>query len=97
MTEHNIALGLQIVPLRTEKHAYDLIDEAIAVIQKSGVRYSITPFETVMEGKYSELMSIAENAQKAVLDAGADECLIYYRIQLRKSGDVSFEEKNLNR
>jgi len=97
MTNHNIALGIQIVPLRSEKHAYDLIDEAIAVIQNSGVRFSITPFETVMEGKYAELMSIAQGAQQAVLDAGADECLIYYRIHLRKSGDVSFEEKNLNR
>lgn len=97
MTEHNITLGIQIVPLRTEKHAYDLIDEAISVIQSSGVKHQITPFETVMEGKYDLLMDIAQKAQQAVLDAGADECLIYYRIHLRQSGDVNFEEKNLNR
>jgi uncharacterized protein YqgV (UPF0045/DUF77 family) len=97
MTDHNIALGIQIIPLRTEKHAYDLIDEAISVIQNSGIKHSITPFETVMEGKYDDLMSIAAQAQKAVIDAGADECLIYYRIHIRTTGDVSFEEKNLNR
>lgn len=42
-------------------------------------------------------MSIAAQAQKAVIDAGADECLIYYRMHIRTTGDVSFEEKNLNR
>ena len=74
-----------------------MIDRAIDYIQQSGVKYKITPFETIMEGKYEDLMMISENAQKAVLEAGADECLVYYRIHYRKNQDVTFKEKKLNR
>ena len=97
MIEHYITLGIQIVPKSASHDSYYLIDRAIDCIQQSGVKYKITPFETVMEGKYEDLMMISENAQKAVLEAGADECLVYYRIQYRKNQDVTFEEKKLNR
>jgi uncharacterized protein YqgV (UPF0045/DUF77 family) len=97
MTDKLITLGLQIVPKSSNQDTYRLVDNAIAVIQKSGVPYRITPFETVMEGHYHELMAISEDAQKAVLDAGADECLVYFRIHYRMDSDVTFEEKNLDR
>ena len=97
MTNKKVTLGIQIVPKSIKKQTYDLVDEAIEVIQKSGVKHIITPFETVMEGDYDELMAISKKAEQAVLDAGADECLIYYRIHYRKGEDVTFEEKNLDR
>lgn len=97
MTDHNISFGIQIVPLAGNKPAYDLVDKAIEVIQNSGVKHLITPFETVMEGRYDELMRLSDQAQRAVLDAGADECLVYYRIHYRQGADVSFEEKRLDR
>lgn len=46
-----------------------------------------------MEGTQDELMEIARQAQQAVLDAGADEVLVYYRMQIRKDKDVSIEDK----
>lgn len=88
-----INLGLQIVPKSQTKEAYELVDRAIEVIQKSGVEYQVTPFETVMEGPEDQLMAIAKAAQEAVLQAGADEILVYYRMQIRKGGDVTMEEK----
>jgi uncharacterized protein YqgV (UPF0045/DUF77 family) len=97
MTDHKITLGIQIVPKSKNHDAYSLVDGAIEVIQQSGVNYRITPFETVMEGTYDQLMNISNQAQQAVLDAGANECLIYFRIHYRKYQDVTFEEKNLDR
>ena len=98
MTNHNITLGIQIIPKSsTGTDTYKLVDHAIDVIQKSGVKHLITPFETVMEGSYNDLMNISQAAQKAVLDAGADECLVYYRIHYRKDAPVNFEEKRLDR
>ena len=97
MTDHLITLGIQIVPKSSSHDTYALVDRAIDIIHQSGVKYEITPFETVMEGKYEDLMMISEIAQKAVLEAGADECLVYYRIHYRKNQDVTFEEKRLNR
>lgn len=97
MTGNKISLGIQIVPKSKQYDAYPLVDKAIEVIQKSGIKHVITPFETVMEGSYNQLMTIANDAQKAVLEAGADECLVYFRIHYRKDGDVTFEEKHLDR
>lgn len=89
----NINLGIQIVPKSKTHDAYALVDKAIEVIQQSGVKYEVTPFETVMEGPEDELMTIAKKAQEAVLAAGAEEVLVYYRIQIRKEGDVTILEK----
>lgn len=89
----SINLGLQIVPKSKEMDTYALVDKAIEVIKDSGIKYTVTPFETVMEGPQEVLMEIAGKAQKAVLDAGADEVLVYYRMQIRKGGDVTMEEK----
>lgn len=97
MTDHIITLGIQIIPKSKSLDSYSLVDKAIEVIQRSGVQHMITPFETVMEGTYPELMQISEKAQKAVLDAGAEECLVYYRIHYRKNEDVKFEEKRMDR
>jgi len=88
-----INLGIQIVPKSKLIDSYWLVDQAIEVIQKSGVKHVVTPFETVMEGTQDELMEIAKEAQQAVLDAGADEVLVYYRMQIRKDMDVSIEDK----
>lgn len=98
MTDHNITLGIQIIPKsKNDSDAYGLVDKAIEVIQKSGIKHLITPFETVMEGRYEDLMSISKKAQKAVIDAGANECLVYYRIHYRTDEAVTFAEKRLNR
>ncbi|MEX2593876.1 MAG: thiamine-binding protein [Anditalea sp.] len=88
-----INLGLQIVPKSKTKEAYDLVDKAIEIIQRSGVKYEVTPFETVMEGPQEELLEIAKQAQEAVLQAGADEVLVYYRMHVRKNSHVTIEEK----
>ncbi|MFY0686855.1 MAG: thiamine-binding protein [Cyclobacteriaceae bacterium] len=97
MTDHIITLGIQIVPKSKSHDTYSLVDRAIEVIQQSGIKHIITPFETVMEGPYDQLIMISEIAQKAVLEAGADECLVYHRIHYRKNADVTFEEKRLDR
>lgn len=97
MTDHLASIGIQIVPKSKTIHSYDLVDEAIAVIQNSGIKHIITPFETVMEGDYVQIMKICDQAQKAVLAAGAEECLVYYRIHYSKERDITFEEKRLDR
>ncbi|MCF1750756.1 thiamine-binding protein [Mariniradius sediminis] len=88
-----INLGIQIVPKSKTLDSYALVDKAIEVIQQSGIKHIVTPFETVMEGPQEELMEIARRAQEAVLAAGAEEVLVYYRMQIRKNSDVSIEDK----
>ena len=97
MTDRNIQLAIQVIPLEREGSVYEKIDAAIEVIQQSGVQYMITPMETVMQGPYDELNQIAKDAQKALVDAGCTEFLVNIKMHIRTDRDVTMEEKRLDR
>lgn len=88
-----VNIAVQIIPFSKEKEIYALVDEAIRVIQESGLVYKVCPFETVIEGDYEEIMQVIKNAQKAVLDAGASEVIVNLKIQNNKYKDVHIDDK----
>lgn len=88
-----VNLGIQIVPKSSDLDSYSLVDVAIREIQKSGINYLVTPFETVLEGTWEEVMPIAQRAHQAVLDAGAEEVLVYYRIHIKNKQSATIAEK----
>lgn len=87
-----VNIALQILPSSKTIHPYTLVDKAIEVIANSGLRYQVTPFETVMEGTYDEIMEIVKKAQNACYEAGADSLMTYVKIQTSKL-DVSIDDK----
>ncbi|NDV47420.1 thiamine-binding protein [Paludibacter sp. 221] len=89
---HTVNIALQILPTSSTKHPYSLVDEAIKVIADSGLKYKVTPFETVIEGNYDDVMRVAKQAQEACYNAGADSLMAYIKIQ-SSSKDVSIEDK----
>ena len=91
--KHKINLALQVIPKSKTREAYDLVDEAIKIIQNSGLKYRVCPFETVIEGDYHSVMSVVDRAQQACFESGAEELLVYVKIQRRKDADVTMEEK----
>ncbi|MEQ8476593.1 thiamine-binding protein [Fulvivirga sp.] len=93
MINHKINAGLQVVPHTEHLPIYPIIDEAIKVIQQSGLRYMVTPMETVIEGHYDEVMTVVKRAQEAALAAGAQELVVTLRLHIKKASDVSFEDK----
>ena len=97
MTDKNIQLAIQVVPLDRGGNVYEKIDAAIDVIQNSGVEYLITPMETVMQGPYDKLQQVAKDAQQALIDAGCTEFLVNIKMHIRTDRDVTMEEKRLDR
>ena len=91
--DHKINLALQIIPKSDKHDLYTLVDKAIEVIQKSGLKYEVCPFETVIEGGYEEILAVVKKAQTACFEAGAEELLINIKMQVRKDGSVTIEEK----
>jgi len=87
-----VNIALQILPTSKTIHPYSLVDKAIEVIANSGLRYKVTPFETVMEGTYDDIMKVVKQAQEACYEAGADSLMTYVKIQTSKT-DVSIEDK----
>ena len=87
-----VNIALQVLPTSATVHPYLIVDKAIEVIASSGLRYKVTPFETVMEGNYDEIMKVVKQAQEACYEAGADSMMTYIKIQTSK-GDVSIDDK----
>lgn len=90
---NNINIAVQVLPKSKSKETYDLVDEAIKVIDQSGLKYRVCPFETVIEGPYQEIMQVVEKIQDVCFEKGADELLVYLKIQNRKDGNVTIEDK----
>lgn len=67
------ALAIQCLPLAAEdaEETYALVDGAIAIIDASGLPYTVGPFETVVEGPLDTLWDIARRAHAAITESGA--------------------------
>ena len=87
-----VNIALQILPSSKSIHPYLLVDKAIEVIAASGLRYKVTPFETVMEGSYDEIMNVVKLALEACYNAGAESLMTYVKIQSSQN-DVSIDDK----
>lgn len=90
---NNVNLSIQMIPINTEK-TYDGVDAAIAVIQKSGYKYEVQPFSTIIEGPFEGLLALIERVKSAVYKVDdINEIIINLQFHMKKNEDVSFEEK----
>ena len=93
MHHHIINASIQIVPIVEDKHPYEWVDEAIAVIQQSGVKYQVGPFSTVVEGTYQEVIQVIHDINEYLYQKGCEEWISNLQIQIRSGRDVTSEEK----
>ncbi len=92
-TANKINVAIQVLPEAEGKSKYQLVDAAIAFIQKSGFRYQVCPFETVVECCYSELQQLITGVHEACAAAGAERMLTNMKIQVNFKENVAIEDK----
>ncbi len=85
-------VSLQVIPLVDPQDVYPIVDRVIDMISSSGVKYTVGPMETTMEGKLEDLLGIVEKAQLICTEAGADRVLSVVKIDY-STGGVTIEEK----
>lgn len=91
---NQVNLAIQVLPLGIPKsEAYAIVDVAIGVIQQSGLHYEVSPFETVVEGQYDDVMNLLTQIQAACNKAGAIELLINMKLQRSFAKDVAINDK----
>lgn len=93
MMKNKINVALQVLPNSTEKDTYDLVDIAIAEIEKSGLKYKVCPFETVIEGTFDEILPLIEQIHEKLYAQGTEKMMCYVKIQSGKNQDVLIEDK----
>jgi len=93
MLNKKINVAIQVLPRSTKIGTYELVDRAIEVIQKSGLKYQVCPFETVIEGHYDEIMTLLKEVHEVIYANGAEEMITNVKIQTRYNQDVLIEDK----
>ena len=87
-----INAAIQLLPLDAGKNKYELIDEAILLIQNSGLVYKVCPFETVVEGDADKVYALIRAIQDNTLKNGCSELLINIKIHAATK-DLFIEDK----
>ncbi len=91
--KNKVNVAFQVLPRSTKKGTYELVDIAIKVIQESGIKYRVCPFETVLEGNYDEIMSLIKKVQEVLYENGTETMLANVKIQSAAYRDVTIEDK----
>ncbi len=94
--DKKINVAVQILPFGQSIDKYAIIDKAIEVVQQSGLKHKVCPFETVIEGYYDEIFEIIKKMQQEAYKHGAEALLVNIRIQSMKGKDVFIRDKLKN-
>jgi uncharacterized protein (TIGR00106 family) len=93
MHQFIVNASIQILPVVEDKHPYEWVDEAIGVIQRSGIKHEVGPFATVLEGNYEEVMSVMRQVNEYLFSKGCQEWITNFQLQIRSQGDITGKEK----
>lgn len=86
-----VNVGVQVLPLTPD--ALPIVDQAIAAIAASGLRYEVGPLETTIEGPFEAAVNAAKAAHLACLEAGAEHVVTIIKIADGRAGAHSIDEK----
>ena len=93
MHQHIINASIQIVPIVQDRHPYEWVDEAIEIIQSTGIKYDVGPFATVIEGTYDDVMGVINKINDYLHQKNCAEWITNVQIQIRSNGDITADEK----
>jgi len=93
MHQFIVNASIQIVPVVQDRHPYEWVDEAIAIIQQSGIKHEVGPFATVIEGKYTEVMQVIHNINEYLYSRGCHEWICNAQVQIRSGSEITGYEK----
>lgn len=83
----NALVSIQIIPkTKNGEDVIPYVDDAIAVIEESGVNYEVNPLETTMEGELSELFKIVERMNEKMVARGSVNVISQIKVLYQPQG-----------
>lgn len=77
----NALLSIQILPrTKNNEDIIPYVDKAIAVIDRSGVKYRVGPLETTMEGELERLLEIVKEMNEEMIAEGSPSVISQIKI-----------------
>lgn len=91
-----VSAAIQILPKTdNEKDLIEVVDNVIAYIKSTGIKYFVGPFETAIEGDdFDEVMKIISNCHKIAIGDKSKSVSSYIKIVYKPEGGVlTIDEK----
>ncbi|OIK09725.1 hypothetical protein BIV60_23220 [Bacillus sp. MUM 116] len=83
----NALVSIQIIPKTKDgEDVIPYVDEAIRVIEESGVKYEVHPLETTMEGELEKLFSIITKMNERMMEIGSKNVISQIKVLYQPSG-----------
>ncbi len=95
MQKTKAAIAIQVLPnIQDNKKLIQVVDKVIENIQKKGLKYEVSAFETTIDGNIDELLQIIKESLEICINEGAPSVMSYIKINYSpNNGVLSIEEK----
>lgn len=83
----NSLVSIQIIPkTKNGEDVIPYVDEAISVIEESGVKYEVHPLETTMEGNLETLLNIVVKMNERMIEMGSSNVISQIKVLYQPDG-----------
>ncbi|MDQ0244126.1 uncharacterized protein (TIGR00106 family) [Bacillus fengqiuensis] len=83
----NSLVSIQIIPKTKDgESVIPYVDEAIRVIQESGIKYEVHPLETTMEGELQDLLGIIVKMNERMIEMGSHNVISQVKVLYQPDG-----------
>ncbi|WP_088042917.1 thiamine-binding protein [Bacillus sp. EAC] len=83
----NTLISVQIIPKTKQiEEVIPAVDEAIKIINESGVKYQVQPLETTMEGDLNQLLMIVQKMNERMIEIGCHNVITQMKILYQPQG-----------
>ncbi|MCY1028231.1 thiamine-binding protein [Mammaliicoccus sciuri] len=71
----NTLISIQIIPEHQQTGVIPLVDEAISIIDQSGLKYEVHPLETTIEGDLNACLILIEQINERMVELECDSII----------------------
>ena len=93
------SVAIQVLPKTdSDEELIRIVDEVIAYIASTGLRYEVGAYETTIEGTdYDQLMDIVKECQHVAIRAGALKVSAYIKVEYEPEGEILTIDRKLSK
>lgn len=83
----NSLVSIQIIPkTKNGENVIPYVDEAIRIIDESGIKYEVHPLETTMEGELEHIFTVIKKMNEKMIEIGSSNVISQIKVLYQPDG-----------
>jgi len=88
-----LIVEISFVPIGTGTSLSRYVAKVIKNLEKSGIKYQLTPMGTIVEGEWEEISDLIDHSHKLIFEMGIERIITNIKIDYRLDKSSSMEDK----